>query len=131
MKATHFSIALAAAVVAAWVSGAAGAAGPEASDRAESSFTLRALPEGAETMIVNTTYVVAGTYIPGLSQDAADGTALREYDMVETAGRPGPSLVIDFPFNGLDVSIPPIDDRLAVSEATVSPGLSLKALPAP
>ena len=299
MKAIRSLIPLAAAVVAAWVSGTAAAADPEASDRAESSFTLRALPEGAETTIVNTTYVVTGTYIPGLPQDAqlvirqrietvqvqdekgtrstvvhaeawrlgddmagpplyaieeegadgatmfrgeyyivlgentdwpyapqtayrlgdgtrmfeatvpwatfqtlgdgpptrhgvfatanldavaarvgdpavavgvityatsgdvlqrieidaasedmkyavnaveetpsvawhaADGTMLHENDMVETAGRPGQSLVIDFPFNGLGVSIPLVDDRLAIAEATVSPGLSLKALPVP
>ena len=68
---------------------------------------------------------------PAVSWQASGGGPLGPYDMVEVAGDTGVELVLSFPFNGLSLAIPLIDDRLAVEQATVPAGLALRLLAAP
>jgi len=68
---------------------------------------------------------------PAVSWQAAGSGPLGPYDMIETAGDTGIELVLDFPFNGLSLAIPLVDDRLAVEQATVPPGLALRRLDGP
>jgi hypothetical protein len=68
---------------------------------------------------------------PAVAWNAEGSGPLGPYDMIETAGDTGIALVLDFPFNGLRLAIPLVDDRLAVERATVPAGLSLRVLPAP
>ncbi|MEX2650436.1 MAG: hypothetical protein WD673_15625 [Alphaproteobacteria bacterium] len=59
------------------------------------------------------------------------GADLPGFALADPDGRSGLTLAIDFPFNGFAVTIPVVDDRLAVAEAAVPEGLRLVPLPAP
>jgi hypothetical protein len=60
-----------------------------------------------------------------------EGMALPDIALADPEGRSGLTLTVDYPFSGLTIAIPVVDDRLAIAEATVPEHLRLVALTAP